>query len=70
MRELKGIIRLGSVTYAMRAGRILEQNGIRSYIQKTTSKNGGCIYALEIQNGSLSEVEKIVTSAGIKILGS
>ena len=63
---MKGIIRLSSVTYAMRAQRILDQNGIRSHIRKITHDNG-CSYVLEI-NADPESAVKIIQSAGIRVL--
>ena len=63
---MKGIIRLSSVTYAMRAQRILDQNGIRSHIRKLTRDNG-CSYALEV-NWDPESATRMIQSAGIRVL--
>lgn len=65
----KAVIRLSSVTYAIRAQRILEQNGIRSYVKRvTTSMQAlGCGYGLEIF-GDVNVATKLITDAGINIV--
>lgn len=64
------LILLPSVTYAMKAKNILDQNKIRSYIQRTP-KNAGvssCGYCLFVPNKT-DEAEKLLRSKGIRVLG-
>lgn len=63
------VIRLTSVTYAIRAQKLLEQRGIRSYIRKLTQSLGvyGCGYGLEIA-GDLDSAVRIIEAAGIRIV--
>lgn len=65
----KHIIRLTSVTYAIRAQKLLEQRGIRAYIKKLVKSLSihGCGYGLEI-SGDLNTVIQILSSAGIRIV--
>jgi hypothetical protein len=62
-------IRLTSVTYAIRAQKLLEQRGIRSHIKKLSQSIGvhGCGYGLSI-NSDLSQAIQILSSAGIRIV--
>jgi len=64
-----GVIRLSSVTYAIRAQKLLEQQGIRSYVKRVTSTTqaNGCGYGLEI-NGNLEAAQRIITASGIRIV--
>jgi len=63
------IIRLSSVTYSIRAQKILEQRGIKSYIKKLTKglNVSGCGYGLEIY-GELNKAVEILQSADIRII--
>lgn len=63
------LIRLTSVTYAIRAQKLLEARGIRAYVKKLTKSLNiqGCGYGLEI-TGNLQEAVKIITDAGIRIV--
>lgn len=65
----KHVIRLTSVTYAIRAQKLLEQRGIRSYIKKLTRSLSvhGCGYGVEIV-GDLSVAVEIISTAGIRIV--
>lgn len=66
----KAIIRLTSVTYAIRAQKLLEQRGIRSVIKKMTKSLNvsGCGYGLEFAGADLDMAEDIISSAGIRIV--
>lgn len=66
----KAIIRLSSVTYAIRAQKLLEQNGIRSVIKKLANslQVTGCGYGLEINAPDLDTATRIITAAAIRIL--
>lgn len=63
------IIRLTSVTYAVRAQKLLDQYGIRSYYLRLTRNlgNHGCGYGLKI-HGDLQQAVSIIESAGIQIV--
>ena len=63
------VIRLTSVTYAIRAQKMLEQRGVRSYIKKLVKNMSvhGCGYGLEI-SGDLNLAVQIITAAGIRIV--
>lgn len=65
----KSVIRLTSVTYAIRAQKLLEQHGIRSYIKKLVKSLSvhGCGYGLEIA-GDLGTAMQIIQAAGIRIV--
>lgn len=63
------IIRLTSVTYAIRAQKLLEQQGTRC-IMKKLAKNlniNGCGYGLEIY-GNAQVASQIITDAGIRVV--
>lgn len=63
------IIRLTSVTYAMRAQKLLEQQGYRVWVKKL-AKNAqvhGCGYGVEL-TGDLQHAVQILNLAGIRIV--
>ena len=64
------MIRLTSVTYAIRAQKLLEQKGIRAAIKKISRslQVNGCGYGLEINSGDLEPVKEILSWASIKIV--
>ncbi len=64
------ILVLSSVTYAMKAERLLASAGIYSSPLKTgeVAKVRGCGYGLKI-NGNCDKAKTIIESNGIKILG-
>lgn len=66
----KAFIRLSSVTYAIRAQKLLEQRGIRATIKKITRslQISGCGYGLEINAGDLEAAANLIASAGIRII--
>ena len=64
------IIQVSSVTAAMRGKKVLERNGIRSYMSRTTKDNGenGCGYSLVVyQSGD--KAGQLLREAGITIRG-
>ena len=63
------IIRLSSVTYSIRAQKLLEQRGIKSYIKKLTKglDVGGCGYGLEV-HGDLDTAVNILRAADIRVI--
>ena len=64
------LIRLTSVTYAIRGQKVLERHGIRSYIRKQTGnlKTYGCGYGLEI-HGDATAAAQLIRNAGIRVIG-
>jgi len=62
------VIRLSSVTYAIRAQKVLEQKGIRSYVKRVADQNNGCGYGLEIQ-GDVHTASRLISESGIRIVG-
>lgn len=66
---MQQIIRLTSVTYAIRAQKVLEQHGIRSHVRKLV-KNlqvSGCGYGLEVV-GDIHLAARLISEAGIRIV--
>lgn len=65
----KHVIRLTSVTYAIRAQRLLQQRGIRCYVKKLVKSMHihGCGYGVEII-GNLDMAVQIISQAGIHII--
>ena len=63
------IIRLMSVTYALRGQKLLEQQGIRAHVKKMvkSTKVQGCGYGLEIEGDGQRAVQ-ILQNAGIRML--
>jgi hypothetical protein len=63
------IIRLTSITYAIRAEKLLAARGIRARIKKLSQSLSvhGCGYGLVI-TGELYPAVQILTAAGIKIV--
>lgn len=61
---------VSSVTNAMRGKKLLEQNGIHGYINRTVDEEGsnGCGYSLLV-SGDVERAEKLLTGAGIRIRG-
>lgn len=57
------IIRFPSITYAQKASRLLEQNGIRARLTREGSR--GCSYGLEIYANSREEVDRLLESHGV-----
>lgn len=66
----KSIIRLTSVTYAIRAQKMLEQQGIRSTIKRITKslQVSGCGYGIEINPIDTNSAKSILDAAGIRIV--
>ena len=66
----KVLIRLTSVTYAIRAQKLLEQRGIRSVIKKITRslQVSGCGYGIEINASDSETAEQIIIAGGIRII--
>lgn len=65
----KYMIRLTSVTYAMRAQKLLEQRGIRAFVRKMAKNLSvhGCGYAVEVL-GDPGPAVNILSAAGIRVV--
>jgi hypothetical protein len=66
----KATIRLTSVTYAIRAQKLLEMRGIRSIVRKGARSMHvtGCSYGIEISSVYLDNAIDILDQNGISIL--
>lgn len=62
---------LSSVTYAMKAQKLLERNGLHASIQKAPIAPGskGCGYALNVRAGEERAAKSLLGRANIRILG-
>ena len=61
------ILTVGTVTYAIRARKLLSALGIRARLVKGTRGGGmgGCTYGVEIASADLNTSTKALTQAGI-----
>lgn len=57
------IIRFPSITYAQKAGRILDESGIRSRLTRQGSR--GCAYGLEIYAPNPETVKRLLEEKGV-----
>jgi len=66
----KALIRLTSVTYAIRAQKLLEGQGIRSTIKKfaRSLQVDGCGYGIEIDKMDLDKAAEILKAAKIRVV--
>lgn len=66
----KSIIRLTSVTYAIRAQKLLEQQGIRGVVKKFAHslQVDGCGYGIEINPADYARSRHILEHSGIRII--
>ena len=64
----KALIRLTSVTYAIRAQKLLERHGMRVTIKKfaRSLQVNGCGYGIEINQTDLGKAADILNEAGIR----
>ena len=61
-------ISTGTVTYAMKGRDVLRKNGFNVKVERITGKAAlGCGYAIILQ-GDITEAEKILNRADVKIL--
>ena len=62
-------IHVGSVTNAMRGKRVLEEQGIRTYLQRTSHPvdGDGCGYSLLVTEG-VNRAEQILRQSGIRVI--
>ncbi len=61
---------VSSITHAIRGRDLLKQKGFKASIQKTPGglDTAGCGYSIYVDN-NIDSAQKIVSAAGIKILG-
>lgn len=63
------LILVSSITYAMKGKRILEQRGIRAYVERIPrTREAGCGYGIYVPAG-IDEAERQLRNMGIRILG-
>lgn len=60
-------IQVGTAAAAMRAKRLLEQQGVRGYVRRSTGEDG-CGYSVLVPSYS-PEISTILKNGGIVILG-
>lgn len=62
-------IHVGSITNAMRGRRLLEAQGIRAYLHRSThpTENDGCGYRLLV-TGDVARAEKVLRDSGVRIV--
>ena len=62
-------IHVGSVTNAMRGKRLLEEQGIRAYLHRTShpSDGDGCGYSLLV-TGDATRAERLLRQQGIRVI--
>lgn len=67
MRQM--VIKVGSVTYAMKGRNVLQGYGIRARVVKTPKpqKNEGCGYSLVLRDPPMN-VSEILRRAGVEVL--
>lgn len=61
----KKLIKIGSITYALKARKALSAIGIRTRLQKTSSDANGCAYSIEISEQQLFAVIAELKKQGI-----
>lgn len=63
------LILVSSITYAMKGKRILEQRGIRAYVERIPrTRETGCGYGIYVPHET-DEAERQLRNMGINILG-
>ena len=62
-------IHVGSITNAMRGKRLLEQQGIRSYVHRTSQPTAGdgCGYSLLV-TGEAGRAEQVLRGSGVRVV--
>ncbi|MBQ9229410.1 MAG: DUF3343 domain-containing protein [Eubacterium sp.] len=65
-------LRLGSITNAQRAKRVLLENGYHAYITRVENPtaNDGCGYAVRLHCDSMDGVTRLLKEAGIRLIGA
>ena len=61
----KRLIKIGSITYALKVKRALSDLGIKTKVLKTSSEANGCIYSLEVPDEKLFSVISEIKKLGI-----
>ena len=61
-------INLGTITYVHKAQNLLEQNGIKSKVDKKPSSDRGCSYGVFVKGRKKEEVTMLLRASSIKIL--
>ena len=66
----RATIRLTSITYAIRAQKILAKRGIQAVVRKSarSMNTTGCSYGVEITAAYLAQAQDLLTGRGIQIL--
>jgi hypothetical protein len=61
----------GTVTYALRAKNILNDEGYKAEVVKASAldKKYGCGYGVRLRADDTSHISKILSNSGIKVLG-
>ncbi|MBO4283404.1 MAG: DUF3343 domain-containing protein [Clostridia bacterium] len=62
-----GKMLVGSISYAIKAKRLLAKEGIRADLIKVTEHTSGCSYGLSFPARESYRVHAILSSAGIRI---
>ena len=65
-------IQVGSITYAMKANKLLYKNGIKNTVIRNTDfrKSLGCGYSIELKENNLQKAIQILRNNGIKIIST
>ena len=61
----KILIKIGSITYALKTKKILSNIGIKAKVIKTSSVSNGCAYSIEISEDQLFTVIAELKRQGI-----
>lgn len=71
-KNMKKVIVLSSVTYALKAQELLKNNGIYSKLTRSRSVRSirGCGYGIAFDVLSAEKAENLIVTAGIPIIGS
>lgn len=62
---MERLIKIGSVTEASRARRILLEEGIRTRITKAETTDEGCVWGLKVEDSALLQVTRALIRLGI-----
>ncbi len=66
------LIKVGTVTNAQRAVRLLKIYGIKAYIQRLEKpkKEDGCGYAVKVKADNTEEILSLLKQNGVTVLGA
>ena len=69
--NMYNIIVLSSVTYAIKAQKLLLYKGIRSELNKSSTVKAvrGCGYGIKVKSEQIDEATAVLAANGIKMLG-